>query len=137
MNIPYPLFLSFIALSLIPYLPFFIPYTGSHPCDRRRNITEHSVSYPHIDFTPITHDTDPLYYKSEGREDEESVTQRGFEFFNWLKARSEKEIIIVSHGAFLYNTFNNVIELDDEYLKLNLNDNIFRNCEMKSYYMTF
>ncbi|KAK8643092.1 hypothetical protein V6N13_012407 [Hibiscus sabdariffa] len=51
----------------------------------------------------IESDEDVLW-KAEGREPIEEVTIRGMKFFTWLFSRKEKEIAIVTHRGFLYNT---------------------------------
>lgn len=108
---------------------------GFHPCDRRRPISEHKVSYPHVDFSCIIHNEDPLYYSQVGRESPESVTKRTRDFFAWLGARSEGEILIVSHSAYFHNMFKNVLDAD---LALEHGKcGTFKNCEMKSYCITF
>jgi broad specificity phosphatase PhoE len=109
--------------------------TGEHPCDRRRPITEHSVSYPHVDFSIIKDDEDPLYFKSIERESNESLALRAHDFFDWLAIRQETNIIVVTHSAFLRNTFNLVLDLDLE-LEDDERSGAFKNCEMKSYMIT-
>lgn len=104
---------------------------GEHPCDRRRPISEHSVTYPNIDFTLIEKNEDPLYYLSPGRESEDSVTERAHNFFIWLASREEKEIIVVTHSAFLKNIFGNVLEVEKASEEGKCGN--FMNCEMKSY----
>lgn len=104
---------------------------GYHPCDRRRPISELRESYPHVDFTIIQHDKDPLYFSQAGRESAENVTKRAFDFFTWLDSRTEKEIVVVTHSAFLHSMFKSVVETD----LLGEGDRcgVFSNCEMKSY----
>ena len=104
---------------------------GYHPCDRRRPISELRESYNNVDFSIIEHDKDPLYYHQPGRETAEHVTQRAFDFFSWLNTRTEKEIIVVTHSAFLHSMFQSVVETD--LLAEGDRCGVFANCEMKSY----
>ena len=108
---------------------------GMHPCDRRRPISEHAESYPNVDFSLIDENEDPLYYLQEGRESDESVTERAHSFFIWLASRKEKEIIVVTHSAFLKTVFKYVLEIDTENEEENYG--CFKNCEMKSYLLYF
>lgn len=109
---------------------------GGHPCDRRRPISEHRESYPHVDFAQVENNEDPLYYLTGGdRETEESVTARAHVFFKWLETRSEKEIVVVTHSAFLRNIFNTVLQVNLDHEEKRCG--VFRNCEMKSYHILF
>lgn len=109
--------------------------SGSHPCDRRRPILDLKSSFPHVNFSLTVHNEDPLYYAQVGRESPESVTKRQRDFFTWLSERSEGEILIVSHSAYFHNLFQNVLDGD-----LALEDGrcgVFKNCEMKTYCISF
>ena len=106
---------------------------GYHPCDRRRPISELRESYNHVDFSLIQHNKDPLYYHQPGRETAENVTERAFDFFKWLDSRTEKEIVVVTHSAFLHSMFKSVVEID--LLTEGDRCGIFANCEMKSYHV--
>jgi broad specificity phosphatase PhoE len=111
--------------------------SGLHPCDRRMPISQHKVDFSHVNFDFIEHDTDQLYHKYEGREDHDNVTKRCFEFFDWLTTREEKEIIVVTHSAYLRHMFEQIIEVK-ETLKEEEKGRYgcFHNCEMKSYIIT-
>ncbi|GMI90625.1 hypothetical protein like AT1G58280 [Hibiscus trionum] len=76
---------------------------GAHPCDRRRSISYYRSIFPAIDFSLIESDDDVLW-KPEAREPIEEVAVRGMKFFTWLFSRKEKEIAIVTHRGFLYNS---------------------------------
>jgi broad specificity phosphatase PhoE len=109
--------------------------SGSHPCDRRRPISELKSLYPHVDFSLTVDNEDPLYYAQVGRESPESVTKRQRDFFSWLATRGEGEILVVSHSAYFHNMFKNVLDADlaIEHGRCG----VFKNCEMKSYYVSF
>ena len=108
---------------------------GYHPCDRRRPISEHRASYPHVDFSLATNDSDPLYFAQVGRETSEQVSRRQNNFLHWLGSRPEREILIVTHSAYLHNLFDNLLEVD--IAQEEGKSGVFRNCEMKSYCLTF
>jgi broad specificity phosphatase PhoE len=106
--------------------------TGSHPCDKRQPISSHKQTYKHINFDGILHDHDPLYDKYTEREPEDDVVIRCNEFLEWLGTRKEKEIIVVTHSAYLRHLFNSVLHTEAPYDKTT-----FANCEMRSYVLRF
>ena len=83
-----------------------------------------------VDFDGIA-DADPLYYNYPvSREPVGHVYQRAASFLRWLKEREEKEIIMVSHHAFLFRLFTGVIKIDPS---VEGESEHFSNCEMRSY----
>ncbi len=54
------------------------------------------------------------------------VINRSKQFIDWIKKRKEKNIIVITHGGFLYSMFNNNI------LEIELNKSYFSNCEIRS-----
>ena len=103
--------------------------TGFHPCDKRRSRSE-KMAHPdfrHIDFSTLEHDEDPLYNRYTFREPESDVATRAREFFGWLGAREESEVIVVSHSAFLSSLFGHVVDCDD------VDKKHYENCEVRSY----
>ena len=101
--------------------------TGAHPCDRRRDISEQTVNFPHVDFSFIQSNIDPLYsiYGTE-REPSEDVMKRVEEFWRFISLRKEKNIAVVTHSAFL-NHFSWPAGENGH----------FKNCEMRSYSFQF
>jgi broad specificity phosphatase PhoE len=100
--------------------------TGLHPCDRRLPVSINSKTYPHVDFSLVEHDNDPLYHLYNTREPTADVTRRCIEFMTWLQTRSESEIIVVTHSAYLNTLFTSVVGVPhQEYQK-------FENCEIRS-----
>ncbi|KAL1514784.1 hypothetical protein AB1Y20_003870 [Prymnesium parvum] len=90
-------------------------------CDARRSRTEIAADFPDADFSCCPHDVDPIWSHYEaihGSQDDfpklrESadlghLAARARAALTWLAARPEKEIVIVSHQAFFWNTFNMV-----------------------------
>ncbi|KAK8544491.1 hypothetical protein V6N13_025994 [Hibiscus sabdariffa] len=71
-------------------------HLGVHPCDRRKSISE---------YRPIDSDEDNLW-ESNSREKNEEIVTRGMKFLNWLWTREEREIAVVSHSSFLYQTLS-------------------------------
>ncbi|ESR46995.1 hypothetical protein CICLE_v10001737mg [Citrus x clementina] len=103
---------------------------GVHPCDKRRSISEYHSLFPAIDFKLIESEDDKLW-KADAREPFEEVTARGMEFMKWLWTRQEKEIAVVSHGIFLQQTLNAL--LND--CQTSPNQELcprFTNCEIRS-----
>jgi broad specificity phosphatase PhoE len=104
--------------------------TGLHPCDSRRPISEKKVKFPHFNFDDIENDEDILYpkYLNE-REPLESVISRGNEFLEWVWERPEKEMVMVTHAAFLRNFMKLVLKMHED------NNDAFRefkNCELRT-----
>ncbi len=129
------------ALHSFPQLQTSIPWialeavreqTGSHPCDKRNPITQHKNTYKTVNFDSITHDHDPLYDKYFLREPDTDVVKRCNEFLEWLGTRQEKEIIVVTHSAYLRHLFNKVLHTTSEYDRTT-----FANCEIRSYILRF
>lgn len=101
--------------------------SGFHPCDRRRTVSEYKTEFQHIDFDQIDDEKDPLYHlHADEREPDMHVAERSRQFFAWLMHRQEKEIIVVTHSAFLRHTFSYVLDSEED-------DNQFANCELRSY----
>lgn len=52
------------------------------------------------------------------------------QFLQWLRDRPEDEVVVVSHHAFLFQLFSNLILVDPPVASEN---DHFSNCEMRSY----
>ncbi|XP_039053221.1 phosphoglycerate mutase-like protein 1 isoform X2 [Hibiscus syriacus] len=78
-------------------------HLGVHPCDRRKSISEYQPLFPAIDFSLIDCKEDSLW-EANYREKDEEIATRGLKFLNWLWTREEREIAVVSHSSFLYQT---------------------------------
>ncbi|KAI3966417.1 hypothetical protein MKW92_006058, partial [Papaver armeniacum] len=76
---------------------------GVYPCNRRRNVSEYRTMFPAIDFSLIESEED-VWWKADVRETDESLASRGMQFINWLWTREEKEIAVVTHNVFLFET---------------------------------
>ncbi|GAB2292062.1 hypothetical protein Dimus_026309 [Dionaea muscipula] len=105
-------------------------HLGVHPCDQRRSISEYQYLFPALDFSQVESDEDVLW-KADVRETTAEVAARGVQFMNWLCARKEREIAVVTHSGFLFHTlsqFGNDCHplIKDEICKH------FANCEVRS-----
>ena len=102
---------------LIGVVPF-IAHEGckekSHgnACDYRRPTDEAATDFPNVDFALVV-PADPLL---PGLEEETDAMQsdRAYKFMKWLMARPEREIVVSSHSAWLFNVLNTV---EHEYLQ--------------------
>jgi broad specificity phosphatase PhoE len=106
-------------------------HLGVHPCDRRSNITKYRELFPAIDFSLIETDEDVLW-KPDIREEDKDIATRGVKFFNWLSTRKEKEIAVVTHSGFLYQTLNSFGNDCDPSVKNEISKK-FVNCELRSF----
>jgi broad specificity phosphatase PhoE len=109
--------LSFPTLTDNPKIPFValeaIRETVNYACDRRRPISELEPHFQdRVNFDEILHDHDELWEQYERRlgsnyiQQRESgelhrVADRAREFFTWVRARPEQELIVCTHSAFL------------------------------------
>lgn len=76
---------------------------GVNTCDMRGRISEYKKLFPAIDFSLIESDEDILW-RADVRESDKELSARGMKFMKWLWTRKEKEIAIVTHSAFLFQT---------------------------------
>ncbi|XP_021722530.1 phosphoglycerate mutase-like protein 1 [Chenopodium quinoa] len=81
---------------------------GVNTCDKRGSISEYKSLFPAIDFSLIESDEDILW-KADVRESDEEVSARGMKFMKWLWTREEKEIAIVTHSVFLFQTLRKFV----------------------------
>ncbi|XP_050904832.1 phosphoglycerate mutase-like protein 1 isoform X2 [Lathyrus oleraceus] len=102
---------------------------GQHPCDKRRTVGEYRHMFPGIDFSLIETDED-TWWKPE-REKKEEVTGRGLKFLEWLCTRKEKEIAVVTHSSFLFNTLSAFGNDCHPNIKTEMCTH-FANCELRS-----
>lgn len=95
-----------------------------YPCHKRTLISEKKDKYKSVNFDKISTDKDFMYDKFNGLEPKTNVIQRCEWFINWLKKRKEKNIMIISHGNFLFPMFSNVLtDIEDK--------SFFSNCELR------
>eukprot|EP00300_Choanocystis_sp_HF-7_P009726 c16602_g1_i4.p1 GENE.c16602_g1_i4~~c16602_g1_i4.p1 ORF type:complete len:307 (-),score=44.63 c16602_g1_i4:40-960(-) len=85
--------------------------SGLHVCDLRVPRSELEALFPFVDVSLIS-ETDTLW-TPEHRELHQSCAQRGYEFMNWLNTRSEREVFVATHSAWLFVLFNAVVQCED------------------------
>ena len=114
--------------------------TGVHPCDRRRPISEHKIHYPHVDFSLVLDDEDQLYSRyPDCREPIEEVINRAHDFLLFLHSRSEREIVVVTHSAYLRHLLQHLLVVvetssSEENLQSTSSEfQNFKNCEMRTF----
>lgn len=109
--------------------------TGLHPCDRRRPISELAPAHPHVDFSLIKDESDPLYWQYAEREPADHVTKRCLAFLEWVSESSCDEMVVVTHSAFLRHMLP-LLEAKGASLGSSQRDH-FDNCEMRSFALYF
>lgn len=100
----------------------------ANPCDRRKNISEQSINFPHVNFDHIIHDID-LLFDQYGKlpETGNDIVARAQEFLTILSQRPEQVVVVVTHGIFLNALFNYVLRD-----VIGEKSDGFYNCEMRS-----
>lgn len=96
-----------------------------NPCHKRLNISKKIKKFGPIDFSNLT-EQDDLYTKFNGQEPKSNVISRCRQFIKWLKSRKESNIIVITHGNFLFPMFSDIL--------VNQTDNktFFSNCEIRT-----
>ena len=100
----------------------------NQPCHKRKYIEEKKRKYKFVNFNKITDNEDLMYKKFNGQEPKTNVISRCEWFVNWLKNRKEKNIMIITHGNFLFPMFTNVLT----YIE---NKIFFSNCEIRKNFL--
>eukprot|EP01065_Artemidia_motanka_P011709 TRINITY_DN16370_c0_g1_i1.p1 TRINITY_DN16370_c0_g1~~TRINITY_DN16370_c0_g1_i1.p1 ORF type:complete len:256 (+),score=46.50 TRINITY_DN16370_c0_g1_i1:127-894(+) len=80
---------------------------GKHTCDKRRDTEEIVAEFPLFDASAIP-ERDVLW--TEVRESKKELADRGASFMQWLKARPERNIAVVTHSAWLAALLNCVVD---------------------------
>lgn len=96
------------------------------PCHKRSNISELKPKYKFMDFSNVTNE-DVEYKNHNGQESKSNVISRCEWFIDWICGRKEKNIVVITHGNFLYPMFNNVLNSN-----LTTNKSFFSNCEIRT-----
>jgi len=96
----------------------------NYPCHKRISIEEKKKKYKFINFDKIYNNQDYMYNKFNGNESKKNVISRCEWFIDWLKNRNEKNIMVITHGNFLFPMFENIL--------INVYDKtFFLNCELR------
>lgn len=94
------------------------------PCHKRKKKNELIDKYKYIDFSHLKYNNDYLYEQYNGNEPDIQVIKRCEKFISWLKSRNETNIVVITHGNFLFPLFNNILN--------NIpNKSFFSNCELR------
>lgn len=95
-------------------------------CHKRKKKEILKKKYEFIDFSNLTSNDDNLYTQNNGLEKKSNVVKRCNKFIEWLKKRKETNIVVITHGNFLYPMFNDVLDNIS-------NKTFFSNCELRIY----
>lgn len=116
----------------VPFLAHESCKEKSHgnSCDYRRSASDAKQDFPNVDFSLIPEE-DPLLSTLHMESDSE-VAERAYDFMLWLRNRSETEIVVSTHSAWLFSLFNAVLKCDDPALS-----EWFVNGEMRSVVVNF
>jgi broad specificity phosphatase PhoE len=98
------------------------------PCHKRKNISEKKNKFKPIDFSKLD-DYDKEFDKYNGSESKTNVIKRCKKFIAWLKNQKQTNIIVITHGNFLYPMFNEILE------DINNNKTFFSNCEIRKTFL--
>jgi len=104
---------------------------GHHPCDRRRPLAHARKEFPHVDFSLVKDEEDVTWGDGRWRESDEEMAVRSAALLKFLAGRPERNIIVVTHSAFLLCTFNKVVVCEPELRRW------FANCERRSVALDF
>ncbi|CAE7214391.1 PGM [Symbiodinium pilosum] len=116
----------------IPFIAHELCKEKSHgnSCDFRRSASDAKQDFPNVDFSLVAEE-DPLLATLHHESDME-VAQRAYDFMLWLRNRTETEIVVSTHSAWLFSLFNAVLKCDDPELS-----EWFQNGEMRSVAVDF
>ena len=76
----------------------------SHQCDRRRSREELEAEFPHVDFAEVAPGADEMWDTKEllpEPNNNTATSARAYRLLEWLWARPEEDIAVVSHWIFL------------------------------------
>ena len=76
---------------------------GRYVCDGRRSVTELVEEFPTFDFGEMPSDEDVLH--GDERESGMEVRERALRLLNWLSARPERCVAVVTHSELLRHLF--------------------------------
>lgn len=104
----------------LPHLKGKVPWIG-HPdvaessgkntCDKRRDKAEIVEDFPFVDWALFESEEDNFWTPT--RETARSVSDRGYEFLLWLRARRERQVAVATHSAWLFTLLNTCLACDD------------------------
>ena len=74
-------------------------------CDGRSDRSALQQQFPHFDFGEVAEEADPMWAEKEEEGGERRCKARAVAFAEWVLARPEHHIAVVSHGHFLRHLF--------------------------------
>ncbi|CAK0760575.1 hypothetical protein CVIRNUC_002782 [Coccomyxa viridis] len=107
---------------------------GAAICDRRRDIACAEQQFPGVDFSHIERGED-MVYEQHKVESEHAVMERGARFLQWIMARPESRIAVVTHCGFIFLT----LSAFGHECALSVQEEMHRgfdNCEMRTMVIT-
>ncbi|BDA42931.1 Phosphoglycerate mutase-like protein 1 [Coccomyxa sp. Obi] len=107
---------------------------GAAVCDKRRDIAFAEEQFPGVDFSHIERGADVVYDQHKV-ESEHAVMERGARFLQWLMARPESRIAVVSHCGFIFLTLSAFGHECAHSVQEEMHRG-FDNCEMRSMIIT-
>lgn len=103
---------------------------GRYVCDARRTVSELEQEFPSFNFDQMPSDDDWVHHDEE-RESTLEVQARALRFLNWLSARPERCVCVVTHSEFLRHLFGQFGDTLHETDRGALQKRS-RNCELRS-----
>mmetsp|Transcript_108055 Transcript_108055/g.220601 ORF Transcript_108055/g.220601 Transcript_108055/m.220601 type:complete len:278 (-) Transcript_108055:3114-3947(-) len=86
--------------------------TGVHTCDKRRPTSQQAREFPMVDFSLMTEEEDTIF-QTDKRETKAELTDRIYNFFEWLETRDERIVAVASHSCWLLCVFNANVQAKD------------------------
>jgi len=79
---------------------------GTHPCDKRRSISELSADFPEVDFSALQpEEEDPFW--TPAREPWEDMVTRAMSLLDVIRSRPERGMAVFTHCDFLMALYQN------------------------------
>lgn len=103
---------------------------GRYVCDGRRTRVELQREFPSFDFSELPCDEDVFY--TDERETAVEVQARALRLLEWLSARPERCVAVVTHAEFLRHLFGQFGDTLDEKDRSSLQRMNTAHCELRS-----
>jgi len=130
--------------------------TLNYICDARYPLTHLKEHFPHVDFTNIQHEHDPIrqYYDEiygsfeehtahRESDDDDALERRARQAWGTIEKRPERNMALVGHSAFFWHVFGRdpeelgVVEYGDRDVEALMMERGFENCELRSVAVEF
>jgi glucosyl-3-phosphoglycerate phosphatase len=107
---------------------------GKHTCDKRLSKSELIALYPMIDFNShVVEEEDPYWGDGLTRESHISVASRAANLMEFIRSRTENEIVVAAHSTILFSLMNAVVIAQGENADYDIS--WFGTGEMRSFYV--